>query len=59
MWGKIKNDKTILEKEPLEKLSRSKKMYSFKFNGYWKCVDTQRDLKELRSDLNNLSSKFL
>ena len=54
----LKDDKTILEKEPLEKLAKSKKMYSFKFNGYWKCVDTQRDLKELRSDLNNLSSKF-
>ncbi len=54
----LKNDKTILEKEPLEKLAKLKKMYSFKFNGYWKCVDTQRDLKELRLDLNKLSSKF-
>jgi glucose-1-phosphate cytidylyltransferase len=54
----LKNDKTVLEKEPLEELAKKKKMSSFKFNGFWKCVDTQRDLKELRSELKKLPSKF-
>ena len=39
----IKNDKTILEKQPLEKLSNSKQLLAFKHNGFWRCMDTKRD----------------
>ena len=39
----IKNDKTILEKKPLEKASKNKNLAAYKFKGFWKCMDTLRD----------------
>lgn len=39
----IKNDKTILEKKPLEKACKNKNLGAFKFKGFWKCMDTLRD----------------
>ena len=42
----LKSDKTILEKEPLTTLGKKKKLYAFKHNGFWQCMDTLRD-KEL------------
>ena len=38
----IKNDKTYLEKEPFEILSK-KSLNAFKHNGFWQCMDTLRD----------------
>ena len=43
----IKGDKTILEKEPLEKATKKKQLYAFKHRGFWKCMDTYRDKKVL------------
>ena len=39
----IKNDQTILEKEPLESLSKKNKLAAFKHNGFWQCIDTKRE----------------
>ncbi len=39
----IKNDKTFLEKEPLEKASKLKQLSAFKHEGFWQCMDTKRD----------------
>jgi len=39
----IKNDNTFLEREPLEALSKKKKLGAFKHFEYWQCMDTQRD----------------
>ena len=39
----IKGDKTILEKEPLEKAAKLKQLFAFKHKGFWKCMDTLRD----------------
>ena len=42
----IKNDNTYLEREPFEKLAKTKNIKAFKYNGFWQCMDTKRD-KEL------------
>jgi glucose-1-phosphate cytidylyltransferase len=42
----IKNDQTYLEREPLEKLTKIKKISAFRHQGFWQCMDTKRD-KEL------------
>ena len=47
----IKNDKTILEKDPLEKVCKKKKLAAFKHYGFWQCVDTKRDLDRLKKIL--------
>ena len=49
----IKNDKTYLEREPLEKICKIKKLAAFKHNGFWQCVDTKRDLDKLKKILKN------
>ena len=48
----IKNDKTFLEREPLEKVCKLKKLAAFKHNGFWQCVDTKRDLDTLKKIIN-------
>ena len=51
----IMGDATILEKEPLEKVSRQKQLMAYKHPGYWQCMDTKRDkdmLEELWSKNN-------
>jgi glucose-1-phosphate cytidylyltransferase len=40
----IKNDKTYLEREPLEKVTKSKELSAYRHNGFWQCVDNMRDL---------------
>ena len=43
----IKNDKTILEKKPLEQACKKKNFSAYKFKGFWKCMDTLRDKQVL------------
>ena len=39
----IKNDHTMLEKEPLENLSKKGQLCGYKHHGFWQCMDTLRD----------------
>ena len=43
----IKNDTTIFEREPLEKLAKEGNLLAYKHKGLWKCMDTQRDKSQL------------
>lgn len=45
----IDGDETVFEKEPLEKLAHSGQLMAYKHDGFWKCMDTQRDYMELQS----------
>jgi glucose-1-phosphate cytidylyltransferase len=50
LFSYIDDDKTILEREPLENLSKEKQLMAFKHNGFWQCMDTKRD-KDLLEEL--------
>ena len=39
----IENDKTLLEREPLEELSKLNELVAYKHEGFWQCMDTIRD----------------
>ena len=39
----IKNDQTIFEKETLSLLAKKKQMSAFIHDGFWQCMDTQRE----------------
>lgn len=39
----ITDDTTILEREPLENLTKEKQLVAHKHNGFWQCMDTVRD----------------
>ena len=50
----IKNDKTFLEREPLEKVTKLKELIAFKHENFWQCVDTKRDLDNLKKQLKRV-----
>tara|TARA_Y200000002_G_C22506861_1_gene589605 strand:- start:162 stop:842 length:681 start_codon:yes stop_codon:yes gene_type:complete len=47
----LKNDKTFLEREPLEKISKKNELVAFKHYKFWQCVDTKRDKEILEKIL--------
>ncbi|MCS1408633.1 MAG: Glucose-1-phosphate cytidylyltransferase [Verrucomicrobia subdivision 3 bacterium] len=42
-------DATVLEREPLEGLARDGELYTYRHEGFWKCMDTLRDRNELEA----------
>ena len=43
----LKNNQTIFERDCLPVLSKKKQLMAFKHNGFWGCMDTLREKKEL------------
>jgi glucose-1-phosphate cytidylyltransferase len=55
----IKNDNSILEREPLEKAAQKKQLVAYKHNYFWQCMDTNRDKEHLENLLKNNYAKWL
>lgn len=49
----IKNDKTYLEREPLEKATKLNQLSAYKHSGFWQCIDTKRDKDRVETLLKN------
>lgn len=49
----IKNDSTIWEKEPMEKLAAEEQMHAFLHSGFWQPMDTLRDKRQLEELWNS------
>ena len=47
----IENDKTMFEREPLEKAARLGQLKAYKHNGFWQCMDTLRDKEVLEKSI--------
>jgi len=43
----IEGDSTILEKEPFEKLAAAGQLMAYSHDGFWQCMDSQRDKHKL------------
>jgi len=43
----IKSDETIFEKNPLATLANDGELFTYRHRGFWKCMDTLRDKREL------------
>jgi glucose-1-phosphate cytidylyltransferase len=43
----LRDDQSILEREPLERLAQDGELAVFKHPGYWQCMDTVRDMESL------------
>ena len=43
----IAGDSTVFEKEPLETVAKMGELMAYKHNGFWHCMDTQRDKMRL------------
>ncbi len=42
------DDDCVLERQPLEKLSRDRQLMMYSHDGFWQCMDTMRDVSLLR-----------
>ena len=47
LFNYIKDDNTILEKEPLETIAKIGQLMAYKHNGFWQCMDTVREKQQL------------
>ena len=47
LFNYIENDHTVLEQAPLEKLAANGQLMAYKHDGFWQCMDTQRDKHKL------------
>ena len=43
----IEDDRTILERDPLERVAAMGELMAYHHNGYWQCMDTKRDRDHL------------
>ena len=54
----IDNSSTFLERSPLEKAAKQRKLFAFKHDGFWQCMDTKRDKDNLDFLFKNRKVKF-
>ena len=47
IFNYLEDDTTVFEKEPLQRLAAEGQLMSFHHNGFWQCMDTQREMKKL------------
>lgn len=43
----IEGDDTVFEKAPLERMAKDRQLMAFGHDGFWRCMDTQRDRQQL------------
>lgn len=51
IFNYIEGDKTIFEREPLERLANEGQLMSYMHRGFWQCMDTKREMDVLESML--------
>lgn len=47
VFGYLKDDTTVFEQEPLQRLAAEGQLMSFYHDGFWQCMDTQREMQKL------------
>lgn len=52
-------DATILERAPLEDLAKDGELYTYKHEGFWKCMDTLRDKIQLQDMYDNDNAPWI
>lgn len=53
VFNYIDGDDTVFEKKPLELAAKNGELMAFKHQGFWQCMDTQRDKKKLEGLWNS------
>ena len=46
----IPKKNVMLEREPISKAVRTNKVFAYKHEGFWRCIDNTRDLEQLKND---------
>ena len=55
----IKNDQSILEREPLENACKIGELVAYKHFKFWQCMDTKRDRDKLNNLVKSKRAKWL
>mgnify|MGYP001428174960 FL=1 len=55
----IKNDNSMLEKKPLEKLAKEKQLMAYHHKSFWHCMDTLRDKIQLNNLVKNKKAPWI
>ena len=55
----ISGDKTMLEREPFQNLSKKGQLIAFKHSGFWQCMDTMRDKMALNKLIKEKKAPWL
>ena len=55
----IKNDHTMLEREPLERLAKKGQLVGYKHYGFWQCMDTLREKNLLKKIYNSKKAPWV
>lgn len=55
----IDGDKTVFEKDPLEKLAKENEIMAYKHSGFWQCMDTLRDKQYLEKLLEEENAPWV
>lgn len=53
VFGYLKDDSTVFEKSPLERLVQEGNLMAYRHDGFWQCMDTQREKKMLEEMWEN------
>ena len=59
IFNYIEDDSIMLEREPLEKLSKMGELMAYKHDNFWQCMDTIREKEILEGLLNSNSAPWL
>jgi glucose-1-phosphate cytidylyltransferase len=59
IFNYIEGDSIMLEREPLEKLSKLGELMAYKHDDFWQCMDTIREKEILEGLLNSNSAPWL
>ena len=54
----LDNKNVMLERDPMNKLIKTKKIFAYKHRGFWMCVDNLRDLENLKEYLKKNPSPW-
>ncbi len=49
IFSYLDNDSTIFEQEPMRRLAAEHQLMGFEHNGFWQCMDTQREKEKLET----------
>lgn len=59
IFNYIAGDSTVFEKEPLEKAALDGQIMAYRHYGFWKCMDTQRDRRQLESMIDQKNAPWM
>lgn len=59
IFNYIDGDDTVLEKEPMEHFAQNGQMAAYQHNGFWQCMDTMRDKRNLEELISTRKASWM